>query len=104
MTEADRLLTHIHDLERTVTNGRRSTRAGKSSGRRRSDLQRVEQELQALRQRLDHTSNSVEANSPTEVSADAMERKLDSALVDSFPGSDAVSFLEPTLNKPSGTS
>jgi hypothetical protein len=32
-----------------------------------------------------------------------MERKLDSALSDSFPGSDAVSFLEPTPYKPAGS-
>lgn len=83
---------------------RRSTRAEKSSSRRRSDLQRLKQELQALKQRLDRTSNSVEANPPTQVSPETIDRKLDSALVDSFPGSDAVSFLEPTPGKPSGTS
>lgn len=104
MTEADRLLTQIHDLERTVADGRRSTRAEKSSSRRRSDLQRLKQELQALKQRLDRTSNSVEANPPTQVSPETIDRKLDSALVDSFPRSDAVSFLEPTPGKPSGTS
>lgn len=104
MTEADRLVIQIHDLERTVANGRRSTRREKSSGRRRSDLQRLEQELQALKQRLGRTSNRFEANPPTQVSPETMERKLDSALFDSFPGSDAVSFLEPTPDKPSGTS
>lgn len=103
MTEADRLLTQIHDLERTVANGRRSTRAEKFSGRRRSDLQRLEQELQALKQRLGRTSHRLEANPATQVSPETMERKLNFAPFDSFPGSDAVSFLEPTPNKPSGT-
>lgn len=70
MSEAERLLTEIRDLERKVVNERRSTRAEKSSGRRRSD-----------RKRLD----------------------LNSALFDSFPGSDAVSFLEPAPTKPTGT-
>lgn len=102
MTKADRLLTQIHDLERTVANGRRSTRGEKSSGCQHSDLQRLEQELQ--KQRLGRTSNRFEANPPTQVSSETMERKLDSALFDSFPGSDAVSFLEPTPDKPSGTS
>jgi len=104
MTEADRLLTQIRDFERKAANGRRSTQAVKSSGRRHSDLQWLEQELQTLKQRLDRTSNRFEANSPTEVAAETMERKLDSALFDSFPGSDAASFLEPAPNKPTGTS
>jgi len=99
MTEADRLLTQIHDLDRAVANGRRSTRAEKSSGRRRSDLQRLKQELQALKQRLGRTSNRLEANPTKQVSPETMERKLDSALFDSFPGSGAVSFLEPTPNE-----
>ena len=69
MSEAERLLNAIHDLERKVGNERRSRRAEMSSGRRRSD-----------RKRLD----------------------LDSALFDSFPGNDAVSFLEPAPTKPIG--
>lgn len=104
MTEPERRLTQIRDLERTVADGRRSTRAENSSGCQRSDLQRLEQELQALKKSLDRTSNRVEATPPAEVPAETMERKLDSALFDSFPGSDAVSFLEPAPNKPTGTS
>lgn len=55
----------------------------------------------ALKQRRDPTSRD-EPAAPGETPAETMERKLDSALSDSFPGSDAVSFLQPTPDKPTG--
>ena len=75
MTEAERLRTEIRDRERT---------------------------LQALKQRRDHISGRDEPAATGETPAETMERKLDSALSDSFPGSDAVSFLQPTPDKPTG--
>jgi hypothetical protein len=103
MTEAERLRTEIRDLEHKVANARRSVGPEAASDRSRSDLQMLEQELLALKQRLDrapHGSNSSPAGgSPT----DGLDWKLDSALSDSFPGSDAVSFLEPAPNKPTGS-
>lgn len=74
MTEAERLRTEIRDRERTP---------------------------RALKQRRDPTSRD-EPAAPGETPAETMERKLDSALSDSFPGSDAVSFLQPTPDKPTG--
>lgn len=73
MTKTERLRTEIHDRERT---------------------------LQALTQRRDHTPSRNKPTATGETPAETMERKLDSALSDSFPGSDAVSFLQPTPDKP----
>lgn len=75
MTEAKRLRTEIRDRERT---------------------------LRALKQRPDHTPSRNKPTATGETPAETMERKLDSALSDSFPGSDAVSFLQPTPDKPTG--
>ncbi|WP_295137350.1 hypothetical protein [uncultured Reyranella sp.] len=74
MTEAERLRTEIRDRERR---------------------------LRAPKQRRDHTSRDKPA-ATGETPAETMDRKLDSALSDSFPGSDAVSFLQPTPDKPTG--
>lgn len=102
MTEAERLLTEIDDLEQKAADTRRST-AKNASDRYRSDLQMLEQDLLALKQRLARVPHGTEASPAGESPIDRMERKLDSALSDSFPGSDAVSFLEPTPNKPVGS-
>lgn len=102
MTEAERLLIEIGDVEQKAVDARRSG-AENASDRNRSDLQMLEQELLALKQRLAHAPHGTEASPASESPTNRMERKLDSALSDSFPGSDAVSFLEPTPNKPTGS-
>jgi phage-related minor tail protein len=100
MTEAERLHTEISDLERKVRHARQENRRGALSERQRADLRMMEQTLQALkqrrRQRRDRSRESADSSPET------MERKLDSALADSFPGSDPVSFLEPAPRKPAG--
>ena len=103
MTETERLLSEIRDLERKVAAAGRSEGARNTSDRRRSDLQMLEQQLLALKQRLDHAPRATRSSPSGESPAEMMERKLDSALSDSFPGSDAVSFLQPTPNKPTGS-
>jgi hypothetical protein len=101
MTEAERLRTEIHDLEQKVADARRSAGAENAADRCLSDLQLLEQELQAMKQQFGRAPHGT---SPSDESAgEKMERKLDSALSDSFPGSDAVSFLEPTPNEPTGS-
>ncbi|HQS19113.1 hypothetical protein [Reyranella sp.] len=70
MTEAERRRRESGDPERKATHVRRGRRVGPPP------------------------------ESSVDSPAETMERKLDSALSDSFPGSDAVSFLEPAPNKP----
>lgn len=103
MTEAEGLLTEVRDLERKVADARRTVRTTNAADRSQSDLRMLEQELLALRQRLDHTHYKTEPSPAGESPTERIERKLDSALSDSFPGSDAVSFLEPTPYKPTGS-
>jgi hypothetical protein len=102
MTEAERLRTEIRDFEQKVADARRSAGPEAASNRSRSDLQMLEQELLALKQRPNHAPHGSKPFPADGSAADGMEWKLDSALSDSFPGSDAVSFLEPTPNKPTG--
>ena len=73
MTEAERRRRESGDPERKATHVRRARRVG--------------------------TTPQGAVDSP----AETMQRKLDAALSDSFPGSDAVSFLEPAPNKPANT-
>jgi hypothetical protein len=86
-----------------VAEAKRTVRTTNAADRSRPDLRMLEQELLALRQRLDRASHGTEQSPANELPAEKMERKLDSALSDSFPGSDAVSFLEPTPYKPTGS-
>lgn len=101
--EARRLQTEIHDLEGKVNDARRLALAAPVCDRSHSDLRMLEQELLALQQRLEHAPHRAVLLPPGESPSDRMERKLDSALSDSFPGSDAVSFLEPTPHGPAGS-
>jgi len=73
MTEAERRRRESGDPERKATHVGRERRVG--------------------------TTSQGSVDSP----AETMQRKLDAALSDSFPGSDAVSFLEPAPNKPANT-
>jgi hypothetical protein len=99
MTEAECLLIEIRDLESKVADAT-SAKARSATDRGHFDLQRLEQELLALKQQLEHGSHRPESSPAGDSPTERLERKLDSALADSFPGSDAVSFLEPAPNKP----
>jgi hypothetical protein len=100
MTEAEDLLTEVRNLERKVADARRIARTTNAADHNQFDLRMLEQELLALRQRLDHTPHGTEPSPAGESPDENTERKLDSALSDSFPGSDAVPFLEPTPYEP----
>ncbi len=102
MIEAEQLLTEIDDLERKVADAGRSARPKKDSDRSCANFLMLEQELLALKQQLDHAPHGTEPSFRGESPTYRMNRKLDSALSDSFPGSDAVSFLEPAPNTPAG--
>ncbi len=68
-----------------------------ASARDRSDLKMIEQDFQAHQQKADRLALHGERTPrPPASRTEKMEQRLDDALVDSFPGSDPVSFIEPS--------
>lgn len=93
MTETEQLMQERDDLKAKIAS------AGKSSNvseRDTSDLKMMEQELLALEQRIAREESGKKETSGAGSLAERMDRKLDAALKDSFPGSDPVSFIEAT--------
>ncbi len=95
MTKTELLMQERDDLQAKIASARE---AKTESERETSDLKMMEQELMALEQRIGRSGNEKAGMKGDKPHSDAekMERKLDEALKDSFPGSDPVSTIEPT--------
>lgn len=98
MTRTEQLMQERDDLKTKIASANRS---GGKSDREASDLKMMEQELLALEQRIarEESGNAPGKGNPSSLT-EKMDRKLDAALKDSFPGSDPVSFIEATPVKP----
>lgn len=101
MTKTEMLMQERDDLQAKITSARESEGY---SEREASDLKMMEQELLALEQRIGRTdtakSESTATSKPAASKTEKMEKKLDDALRDSFPGSDPVSSIEPAPTPP----
>ena len=99
MTKTELLMQERDDLQAKIASARD---AKTDSERETSDLKMMEQELLALEQRIGRSGNEKAGTKSDKPRSDAekMERKLDEALKDSFPGSDPVSTIEPTPTPP----
>jgi hypothetical protein len=86
----------IEDKAAKTRNAREAAAAPDASDRDKADLKLMEQDLQAARQKSKRSGGAKDtATAPTGGnSKKAMDRKLDAALEDSFPGSDPVSFVQ----------
>jgi hypothetical protein len=105
MTETEELMQERDDLQAKIGSARSAAKATGASEREKSDLMMLEQKLQALEQRIAHTAAAVASKGDKpKSSADTMEKKLDGALKDSFPGSDPVAFIEGAPSKPADRS
>jgi hypothetical protein len=92
MTKTEQLMQERDDLKAKIASAGKS---GRTSAREASDLKMMEQELLALEQRIGrHETADGPVSHPAGSLDEKMDRKLDAALEDSFPGSDPVSFLE----------
>lgn len=100
MTRTEQLMQERDDLQAKIASARQ---AEPSSDRETSDLKMMEQELLALEQRIARadTSSAASERKPARAPVETLDRKLDAALEDSFPGSDPVSFIEAAPVKPS---
>lgn len=85
----------LDDKALKARNARELARAPDASARDKADLKLVEQELVAERQKARRRAGPKKAppDKPSKPE-DRLEKKLDAALKDSFPGSDPVSFVE----------
>lgn len=89
MTRTEQLMQERDDLKAKLAN------VAGASEREMSDRKMMEQELLALEQRIarEETGKSDAAAKKPGSLTEKMDRKLDAALKDSFPGSDPVSFI-----------
>jgi len=99
MTKTERLMQERDDLKAKIES---AGTAGVASERETSDLKMREQELMALEQRIgrEETRKTETFGGKPGSLSEKLDRKLDAALKDSFPGSDPVSFLEAAPVKP----
>jgi hypothetical protein len=99
MTRTERLKSECDDLRAKIESARRACEKPEASERERSDLQMMEQELIALEQKMAHTDDGARPEPPKSLAA-KVDKDLDAALEQSFPGSDPVSFVEAAPVKP----
>lgn len=100
MTRNEKAERELEDKALKVNNAREAAEGPDASKRDKADLKLMEQEFMAERQKVKREERATvrqqgnkEGNKAVKPS-DSMDRKLDAALKDSFPGSDPVSFLE----------
>ncbi len=93
MSAAEMRQKDLEDLKVKLEDARRAAEASGASEREKSDLKLIEQEYLAAEQKV-RLGAGVSKPVPTGNSKAEMDKKLDAALKDSFPGSDPVSFVE----------
>lgn len=97
MVESDRTKKEIEDRTAKVRNARVAAKAPDASDKDQADLKLAEQEL--LAKELKAQRGSASKTRQPKTLEDKMERKLDAALEDSFPGSDPVAYVQTTPAK-----
>ncbi len=97
MTKTEQLMQERDDLKAKVAS---ASKVDATSQREVSDLKMMEQELLALEQRIGREKTADTAGAKPASLTEKMDKKLDAALKDSFPGSDPVSFIEATPVQP----
>lgn len=90
----ERLQKEIEDKALKTRNAREAAEAPGASDRDKADLKLMEQDLQAARQKSKRSTGTADKATDASTGSKPMERKLDAALEDSFPGSDPVSFVQ----------
>lgn len=101
----DSARTELKDNVEKLRNAKKVAAAPTASERDAADLKILEQEVQAQRLQVkreagkDSEAATVTAK-PGEPAEKVLDRKLDAALKESFPGSDPVSFVQAAPVKP----
>jgi hypothetical protein len=97
MSASDPRQKELEDIELKLHNARQAAAAPDASERDKSDLKLIEQEYLAAQQKARRAPEG--ASKPDEQPSDPrkkLDKKLDTALKDTFPSSDPVAIAEPT--------
>lgn len=93
--------TEMKDKVEKLRSARKAAAAPEATKRDEADLKLIEQEATAQKLRMQRDAEKPPATRNADESAEKkLDRKLDAALKDSFPGSDPVSFVEAAPIKP----
>ena len=95
----DRARTELKDNVEKLRGAKKAANAPESSERDAADLKILEQEVQAQRLQMKRDAGKPAepgaiTGKPGESAEKVLDRKLDAALKESFPGSDPVSFVQ----------
>jgi hypothetical protein len=100
----DSARTELKDNVEKLRNAKKVAAAPTASERDAADLKILEQEVQAQRLQMKRAagkdSEPAATGKPGESPEKVLDRKLDEALKESFPGSDPVSFVQAAPVKP----
>jgi hypothetical protein len=95
MSSRDAVLKELEDIQSKLTSARKAAEAPQASERDKADLKLIEQEYLAVRRKAYREAwEATEVKTPPD-GEQGLDKKLDEALMASFPGSDPVSFVEP---------
>jgi len=97
--------TELKDNVEKLRNAKKVAATPQASERDAADLKILEQEVQAQRLQVERDAGKPAAPAaitpkPGESAEKVLDRKLDAALKESFPGSDPVSFVQAAPVKP----
>jgi hypothetical protein len=84
----------LEDIELKLDGARAAAAASTATEKDKADLRLIEQEYMGAQQRARRHSNPGAPGAQPLDAKKALDKKLDEALKDSFPGSDPVSFVE----------
>lgn len=96
MSDNDPVKKEIADKALKLRNAQEAVHRPEASERDQADLKLIEQDLLAEKMKARRGAAHKGSGSPSPPASlkDRMEKKLDAALKESFPGSDPVSFVE----------
>jgi len=84
----------LEDIELKLRSAREAAGRANATAKDKADLKLIEQEYLAAQQKERRQSNAGDPSRPRLDGKKALDKKLDEALEGTFPGSDAVSFVE----------
>jgi hypothetical protein len=97
----DRARREMKDHEEKLRSARERAAAPDATARDEADLKIIEQEATAQKLRMQREAGKAQETAKKDEPVEKkLDRKLDAALKDSFPGSDPVAFVEAAPVKP----
>jgi hypothetical protein len=97
MSASDTMRKELEDIELKLRSAREAAGAAGATEKDKADLKLIEQEYHAAQRKAKHAGDDAgkSRDQPSDPKA-KLDKKLDSALKDTFPSSDPVSVAEPS--------